>query len=70
MNAEYTFVKPTTECLIDAKKVKYDACSSGELKQAIVFYRNKFKYIGSSDTYFLDGVENTDKKVHHFFVKK
>lgn len=60
-----------TECLINNKVIVYDACSSNDsLDKAKKFYKNKFEYIGSSNTYYINGRKNISEKLHHFFKRK
>ena len=57
-----------TQCLLNGEIVFYDACSSGNLKEAKEFYKNNFKYIGSGYTYFINDVKNVSEKQKHFFT--
>jgi len=58
------------ECLINGQRQVYDACSSRTLAEAEDYYVPLgFKYIGSSNTYFINGTENTSKDILHFFIK-
>ena len=59
-----------TECLIDGEIVPYDMCSCNELEVAKEFLKKKFEYIGSTITYFINGEENTSKKLYHYFKYK
>jgi hypothetical protein len=58
-----------TECLLNGKIVKYDACSSkSSLEEAKEFY-SKFTYIGSGKTLYIDDVKNVFDKTYHFFIR-
>lgn len=58
------------ECLINGQKQVYDACSSHTLAEAEEYYGPLgYKYIGSSNTYFINGTENKSKDILHFFIK-
>lgn len=48
----------------------YDACSESHLSVAKEFYKERFIYVGSSYTYFINGVKNTGKKLTHYFIYK
>ena len=65
----FGFKTAKTQCLLDGKIVFYDACSSGNLKEAKEFYKKNFKYIGSGYTYFINDVRNVSEKLHHFFTR-
>jgi len=56
------------ECLIDDKIVRYDVCAESSLEQAKEYYGKKYKYIGSSHTYYLNKHENKSILLHHFFI--
>jgi hypothetical protein len=58
-----------TECLIDGKKIEYDACDSRDLKRAKEDYKD-WKYLGSSNVYFIYGVRNESKEINHYFKRK
>lgn len=58
------------ECLINGQRQVYDACSSNTLAKAEEYYVPLgYKYIGSSNTYFINGTENKSKHILHFFIK-
>ncbi len=61
------------ECEINGKRTAYDACSANSLEKAKEFYAEnayvKWDYIGSSNKYFANGVEQNSKKLLHFFTK-
>lgn len=59
------------KCLINGKKIEYDACSHNDLFTAIETYApHLFRYIGSSHIYFINGVKNVSKKQIHFFNER
>ena len=59
-----------TECEINGKRQKYDACSSRSLAEAHKFYSDRYKYIGSGHIWYCDGVKNWSDKITHFYIKK
>lgn len=58
------------ECLINGKKIKYDRCSGNTKEDADVYYGDKYEYIGSSNTYYINNTENIAKGLIHFYIKK
>lgn len=60
---------PRTEIEIRGNKKVYDACSSKSFFKAIFAYKWRvFKIIGSSKTFYIDGIEQNSTKTHYFFV--
>lgn len=57
------------QALIKGKKTLWDACSTRDLKGAIAAYP-EMQYIGSSFTYYINGVETQSPNEHHFFIHK
>ena len=66
---EFGMTSVKTQCLLDGKIVYYDACSSGNLEDAKDFYKKNFEYIGSGYIYYINDVNNTSDKLHHFFKR-
>lgn len=58
-----------TECLIDGVKQPYDRCAESSKVESDACYKDRFKYIGSSYIYFINGHQNTSKNLHHFYIK-
>lgn len=58
-----------TECLINNKRYKYDACSSNDLEIAINFYYPDYIYFGSNNIIYIDNKLNKFKDVYHFFIR-
>lgn len=59
--------EPHRECLINGAKVPYTALTGGDLEEAKALYKNR-KYIGSGNTYYINGVKNISKETWHYFV--
>lgn len=58
------------ECLIDGKILRYDICTSGMgMSEAKEYFAFKYKYIGSSFTYFINKHEGKNPTLTHYFVK-
>lgn len=71
---EWNDLEPsTTEVLIEGKRIPYDGMSSkGALEEAIEFYKpDRWEYIGSSDTIWVNGYEQSKSETpYHFFKRK
>lgn len=65
---DYDYSKHELECEINGVRQPYDACSQGNLKKAISYYKY-FGYIGTdpNGVIYIDGVKNSFNKPHHFF---
>lgn len=57
------------ECLINNEVVAYDMCGKGS-KEKLDEDHPSFKYIGSSHTILINGVENIQRELTHFYVRK
>lgn len=62
------YTKQKHQCLIDGERIEYDVCGSTTLEDAKKYYGDTFVYIGSSNTYFINGTKNVSKTPIHFFV--
>lgn len=58
------------ECLINNEKHLYDVCDSGTKEEADERYKDKYNYVGSSDTAFINGREWKIGELTHFYVLK
>lgn len=58
------------ECLVIGEKFKFDASSTSKLEHAKIVYSDTFDYIGSSYTWFSDGIEQRSEELIHFFKRK
>lgn len=58
-----------TECIINGKRVSYDACATGNLKEAKTYYKG-YVYIGSGYIYYVNDTKNVARKKHYFFMNK
>lgn len=53
---------------IECKKIKFNACSINEdLEYAKQVYSH-YKYIGSSNVIYINGIRNEFKNLYHFFI--
>lgn len=66
---DYYQETPIRECLLNGKIVHYDACGSNK-EESDQFYEKQYKYIGSSNTYYINGTENKTTAELHFYIKK
>lgn len=60
------------ECVINGERIRFDAqYSSGTVEQGNEFYKEgvNFKYIGSGNVCYYDGVKNEHKNIRHFYQK-
>lgn len=67
------FNNPQTECLINDKRIKYDACGSNK-KNSNIYYKKMAKrtkrrliYIGKSNIIYINGVRNEFKNIMYFY---
>lgn len=59
-----------TECLIDGKRMRFNACSTKDLKEAKKDYKHIYpNYIGSGHIWFHNEEKEISKKLTHFFKK-
>lgn len=70
MSTEFYTEPITREGLIKGERLHYDVCSENDLEYAKNWYGDKFSYIGSGKTYFINGTRNQSSRVIHFFIKK
>jgi len=70
LNFNYGETKqPRTEVLIGDQRRVYDATTRKSLPEALKYYsKETFKYIGSSNVYYINGTENRSRDILHYFV--
>jgi len=61
--------KCTCEALIKGKRIEFNAQHTGDLQEAKNYYKDAFRYVGTTRTVWCNGIKSTAKETHHIFVR-